>query len=202
MQDSFSGSLPAFYDDLDLTLSEAWRHFSDGVLRRNDPFHTPTLATIGSDGQPHLRTVVLRGADAGHWVLRFHTDVRSAKVSEIDANPAIAVHAYDPDSKIQVRMMGEAAIHRDDCAADEAWHNSPPGCRRIYRGLSDCGGTLLSPYDVAGERPGSAEVGRENFCVVLCRMRSLEWLYLAARGHRRARFVRQGERLSGTWLVP
>lgn len=202
MPDSPAGGPPAFYDDLDLTLAEAWRLLSEGADQRDVPFHTPTLATVGLDGQPQIRTVVLRGVDTDRWALRVHTDARSAKVPEIVANPAISVHGYDPHRKVQVRMMGRATVHRDDPIADDAWHHSPLGCRRIYRGLSTCGGALPSPYDVTEERSGLAEAGRDNFCVVLCRIRSLEWLYLAAKGHRRARFVWQGDHLSGTWLVP
>jgi pyridoxamine 5'-phosphate oxidase len=74
---------PALADDLSLTLEEAWSRLTGGVRDRRSPFHTPAIATIGLDGRPRMRTVVLRGADAGQGVLRFHTDLRGGKVAEI-----------------------------------------------------------------------------------------------------------------------
>ena len=202
MPDSPAGDTPAFYDDLNLTLIEACRLLTDGAAMRDVPCHTPTLATIGLDGLPRVRTIVLRGFDQDNWTVRIHTDARSSKVPEIRANPAVAVHAYDPGRKIQLQLTAGASLHCDDDIADEAWRNSPLGCRLIYRGVSSSGRALPSPYDAIDGRSDDADAGRQNFCVVLCRVRSLEWLYLNARGHRRARFVREGERVSGSWLVP
>ena len=31
-----------------------------------------------------------------------------------------------------------------------------------------------------------SEAGYKNFCVIRCKIKSIEWLYLAAKGHRRA----------------
>jgi hypothetical protein len=45
--------------------------------------------------------------------------------------------------------------------------------------------------------------GRERFCAVDIEVESLEWLYLAAHGHRRARFRRRGDgSVEAGWLVP
>ena len=33
-----------------------------------------------------------------------------------------------------------------------------------------------------------SEVGYKNFTVIQCKIKSMEWLYLAAKGHRRAKF--------------
>ena len=32
-----------------------------------------------------------------------------------------------------------------------------------------------------------SEVGYKNFTVIQCKVKSIEWLYLAAKGHRRAK---------------
>ena len=42
--------------------------------------------------------------------------------------------------------------------------------------------------------------GFKNFTVILCRIKSIEWLYLAAKGHRRAKFDLETDKES--WLVP
>jgi len=46
-----------------------------------------------------------------------------------------------------------------------------------------------------------SEEGYKNFTVIQCRIRSIEWLYLAAKGHRRA-FLDYNGSEKYTWLVP
>ena len=45
-----------------------------------------------------------------------------------------------------------------------------------------------------------SEVGYKNFTVIQCKIKSIEWLYLAAKGHRRARFDLENNKDS--WLIP
>ena len=46
-----------------------------------------------------------------------------------------------------------------------------------------------------------SEAGYKNFCVIQCKIKSIEWLYLAAKGHRRALIDFNGSK-KFTWLVP
>ena len=41
---------------------------------------------------------------------------------------------------------------------------------------------------------------RRSYIVIKCRIKSIEWLYLAAKGHRRAKFDLENKKES--WLVP
>ena len=45
-----------------------------------------------------------------------------------------------------------------------------------------------------------SEKGYKNFTVIKCKIKSIEWLYLAAKGHRRAKFDLVNKKES--WLVP
>ena len=45
-----------------------------------------------------------------------------------------------------------------------------------------------------------SEKGYENFTVIQCKIKSIEWLFLAANGHRRARFELDNNK--AYWLVP
>ena len=45
-----------------------------------------------------------------------------------------------------------------------------------------------------------SEEGYKNFTVIKCYIKSIEWLYLAAKGHRRAKFDFKTN--VSTWLVP
>ena len=45
-----------------------------------------------------------------------------------------------------------------------------------------------------------SEEGYKNFTVIKCKIKSIEWLYLAAKGHRRAKFDPESNK--NNWLVP
>jgi pyridoxine/pyridoxamine 5'-phosphate oxidase len=45
--------------------------------------HLLTVATVGTDGQPEARTVVLRHVDPLRREIRFHSDIRSPKVQAL-----------------------------------------------------------------------------------------------------------------------
>ena len=45
-----------------------------------------------------------------------------------------------------------------------------------------------------------SEKGYKNFTVIQCKIKSIEWLHLAAKGHRRAKFYLQNNKEH--WLVP
>ena len=47
-----------------------------------------------------------------------------------------------------------------------------------------------------------SEIGYKNFCVIETFIKSIEWLYLAAKGHRRAYFSLKNNSLEKKWLIP
>lgn len=194
---------PAHADDLAAALAEALRLLARGVADRRHPFHTPTLATVGADGAPRARTLVLRGCDAGARTLRLHTDRRAGKWAELLAEPRCALHLYDAGAGLQLRLAGRASLHAgDDPAAEEAWAASRPFSRACYAVAPAPGTPVAAPPPAP--RDGGA-TGRENFGAIRFRWREIEWLWLAAEGHRRARFAwPEGEAgaPSATWLVP
>ena len=181
---------PEFYNDLAKTLGEAWRLLESGASDRRSPFHTPALGTIDSDGCPSVRTVVLRAADRNQRLLRFHTDIRSAKCREIAVSPNVSVHFYDAGSKIQLRVRGVARVHCSDVMATSAWEETRPFSRVCYTVQSAPGTRLRDPRKIERVRNDEAmETGRANFAAIHVSISTLEWLFLAAHGHRRA-FIR------------
>ncbi len=190
---------PAHADDLDATLAEAFRLLARGVADRRHGFHTPTLGTIGLDGTPALRTVVLRGFDAAARTLRIHTDARSAKVAELAQQPRAALHLYDAGAQVQLRIAGEATIHAADAVAEAAWAGSRSFSRMCYA-IEPGPGTPI-PQPIAA--PLDPEAGRAQFRVVLLHATALEWLWLDSAGHQRARFAWDAAGMcDATWLVP
>lgn len=194
--------LPPWHDDLAGSLAHAWAMLVRGAADRRHAFHTPTVATIGRDGAPRVRTVVLRGADPAARTLRFHTDARSAKAAELAADPRIAIHAYDAGAKLQLRLEGIAALHRDDGVADAAWAATRPFSRACYRLATAPGTPADDPLTALAEDGAGEEAGRDAFVAVTVAVARLEMLHLAATGHRRSAFAWRGGELAATWLVP
>ena len=47
-----------------------------------------------------------------------------------------------------------------------------------------------------------SEIGYENFCVIETFITRIEWLYLAAKGHRRAQFILKNNSVEKKWIIP
>ena len=80
------------------------------------------LATVGSDGAPHARVVLLRGIEAGGLV--FFTNYESGKAADLSREPraALALH-WEPLHR-QVRVEG--TVSRTSRAESEAYFASRP----------------------------------------------------------------------------
>lgn len=189
---------PPHADDLAELRAAAFALLARGVADRRSPMHTPTLASIGLDGAPRARTLVLRGFDAATRRLRLHSDRRAGKCAELAADPRCALHAYDAAAQVQIRVEGTASVHTDDALAEAAWQASRAFSRIIYA-IEPAPGTQVAAPPPA---PQDEAAGRPHFATIEVRMHSLEWLWLAAGGHRRARIDWTGTEEHATWLVP
>ncbi len=195
----------AFDDTLRSTLAEAYRLIERGVKDRRNAMHTPSVATIGIDGRPRIRTVVLRDFNEAARTLRFHTDRRSEKVSELARDPRIGVHFYDEVAKVQIRIDGSAAIHCEGAIAEAAWTASQRMSRVCY-GTDPAPGSVIERAD-AFRLPGldpEIAAGREHFSAIVVTISAIEWLWLKSGGHRRAmfRFKNGTESVESQWLAP
>ena len=198
-----AASPPDHYESLDAILATALDLFDRAVGDRHSPFHTPTIATVTEEGDPSLRTVVLRRFDRDRRTLGFNTDRRSRKLDEIAFTPRVGIHVYDRDRKIQVRLAGHATVHQTDSVAEQAWATSRPFSRACYRiepgtgSIIGAGGAFLIP------EPREDDHGRDQFATVSVTFDRLEWLYLAASGHRRAEFAWNADgAFDANWLAP
>ncbi len=213
------GGVPTSHDES----SAAWRGPLGGVLAaiwselegatkdRRHGFHVPAIASLGRDGTPQARSVVLRRAVRESGELHFHTDLRSPKVAEIAANPRVAWLLYDAARRLQLRIEADAEVLRDGPRADEAWARSALSSRRCYLAPHAPGEVAEEwlaniPGELVARIPTEEEsmAGRVHFGLVVTRVLSIEWLFLASEGHRRARFVADGDRTSwlAHWLAP
>ena len=63
-----------------------------------------TVATVGADGRPSTRVVLLKGVDAAGLV--FYTNYRSRKARELDQNPCAAAQFHWVEAERVVRVEG------------------------------------------------------------------------------------------------
>lgn len=185
--------------------AECMRLFARAAADRRAPMHTPSVATLGLDGRPRARVVVLRAFDAAGRTLRFHTDRRSEKFHELVADPRIAILFYDVGLKVQIRVEGYATLHHGDEVADMAWQQSQSMSRHCYATTPDPGAVILEAgaFQIPKGRILSDD-GKPNFVAVVTQFDRLEWLWLGSDGHRRARYIWRAEEAepSSEWLVP
>jgi pyridoxamine 5'-phosphate oxidase len=203
-----SGSFP-LPEDLDAILTDIWTRWGRGAADRRSAFHTPVIGSVSHDGTPDQRVMVLRKADRGTATLRFHTDIRSTKARQIEAQNIVSVLGYDPGAKVQIRANGSAALIQSGALADAAWAATSPSGRRSYLttlppGTASDSATsgLPVPFEQAVPTLSESEAGRANFAIAVVTLDRLEWLHLASTGHRRAAFTQTGDRWTGAWLIP
>lgn len=194
-------------DELSRVLDAAWTLLTRGSADRRSPLHTPVVASVGADGAPEARVMVLRKAERATGLLRFHTDARSPKVAALHGRP-VAVLGYHPGEAVQVRLTGVAEVVREGPEVDAIWAQSTEFARRCYMVEAGPGTPLPGPGSglppgVEGRKPEAAALvpARANFAIVKIAVTRLDWLHLAQAGHRRAVFT-AADGWQGGWVVP
>ena len=197
---------PAYYQDLKEIQNKYWSMLEEAVVNRGSPFRIPVFICTDQN-EIDGRIVVLRKSDRKNNILQFHTDFRSSKVNIIKQNNNASLVFYDKEEKIQLRVKVSCIVNNQNNITDEAWKKTQHISRRCYL-TDDAPGTIskkptsgmiskLEDFDYTMEQ---SEVGYKNFTVIQCKIQSFEWLYLAAKGHRRAKF--DIEKKTESWLVP
>ncbi len=195
--------------DLEPILALCWGELAAAAADRRHGFHVGTLATVGPDGAPRARSLVLRAVDGAIGEIRSHTDLRSPKVAEVARAPRVAWHFYAPERALQLRLLGSARVESEGAVTDLAWESSALTSRRCYLAPAAPGDACDAPSpnlpeEVRDRRPTEAEAapGRVNFAILRTSVDAIDWLSLASEGHRRASFRRIEGAWTGTWLEP
>ena len=197
---------PAYYEDFNEIKKKIWSMLDDAVTNRSSQFRIPTFI-CGHNKDIDGRIVVLRKADQQNNLVQFHSDIRSDKIESLKNNPNAALLFYDKDEKIQVRLKVTCIINHNNNITKNSWEKTQHISRKCYLVVngpgteSDIPTSGLKPeldnFDYTKEQ---SEEGYKNFTVIQCKIKSIEWLYLAAKGHRRAKFDLESNK--DTWLVP
>ena len=197
---------PAYYEDFSEIIKKIWLMLDDSITNRNSQFRTPTFICgdqLDFDG----RIVVLRKSDQKNNLLQFHSDIRSDKIEKLKKNSKAAMLFYDKEEKIQVRLKVDCTINHENDVTKDSWSKTQHISRKCY--LVDNGPGSETEIPTSGLKPEfdnfdytkeQSEEGYRNFTVIQCEVKLIEWLYLAAKGHRRARFNLENNK--NTWLIP
>jgi len=182
------------------TASDVWRRLLRGVADRRSPFRTPALATTTPDGDPTVRTVVLRGADLERRTLQFHTDARSPKARDISQSARASWLFYDRKAALQIRASGVTTLAADGPAVDAAWERTTPSGRRTYATAHGPGLPRGNPSepDLETDDPRVRSIFRLGTTIV----DRIDWLWLHHAGHQRALLQWTGGRWHAVWSTP
>lgn len=194
-------------------LDSCWNGLEVAARDRRHPWRLPVLATLAADGSPASRTVVLRHVDRAAPSIACHTDARSPKVLEVASEPRISWTFYDPQAQVQLRVRAMATVHlgrAEDPIALERWERTSLSSRRCYLAPNPPSEASDAPSANLPEGlldrspvPGEDLPGLANFAVIATRPIAFDWLLLRASGHRRARFVLEGDGSpAATWVEP
>ena len=199
---------PDYYNNLDKIYIKIWDLLISGLANRDAPFHIPTFI-CGTNENSNGRIVVLRGVSQKDKSLWFHSDIRSKKIKILKTNPFSSFLFYDKSEKIQLRISCNSKINYQNEITKKSWKKTAHMIRQCYLGDLAPGTNSSSPTsglteDIDNSKYSieESEKGYKNFCVVDAFISSIEWLYLAAKGHRRAYFSIKNNFLEKKWLIP
>jgi len=199
---------PEYYNNLDKVYSKAWDLLILGASNRNSFFHTPVFI-CGNNNNYDGRIIVLRGASKEEKKMWHHTDHRSKKIQILKENSKGSFLFYDKNEKIQLRISGKVRINYNNDISKNSWKKTAHMSRQCYLGEKIPGDEIDFPTSGLDENIDNfkytideSDSGYKNFCVIETFITSLEWLYLAAKGHRRALFTFSNDSVEKNWIIP
>jgi len=184
---------------------QIWDDLKDGVTNTKSAFHYPIISTIDKNGYPSSRTVVLREIHKENNIISFNTDIRSKKWLEIKNNNKISVSIYEPNKKIQIRIIGLAILNYKNKIWESAWDSTPSMSRECYSTPYPPSTAISKPEDIDTSlkkiKNEDLEKYKVNFGRIDIHIKSVDWLYLIHSGHRRTKFE-LSKNISMSWLAP
>ena len=197
----------SYYESPKEIEKKIWSLLTIAVKDRSSEFRTPVFI-CGNDEDLDGRVVVLRKADQQSSLIQYHSDIRSSKIERIRKNPNCSILFYGKDEKIQLRVKAKCEVNYNNDVTKESWEKTGHISRKCYLVTNGPGTVSDEPpsgldnkFDNFNFTKEESEEGYKNFCVIQCKIKSIEWLYLAAKGHRRA-LLDLNESKKFTWLVP
>ena len=177
-----------------------WRDRLDTSLAKSEwATEFVQLATVRPDGAPAVRTVVFRAFVEPGSGLCFGTDLRSAKVEQIVAQPLAEACWYFPATREQYRITGRLEVARPDSrselshARERVWTELSEKARQVYS-WPPPGEPLAAINEFTRPAP---EKPPEPFGLLVLTPEQIDYLDVKANPHRRIIF----QRSAGVWTA-
>ena len=183
-----------------------FQRWFDEALRAELPMaNAMTLATVGADGAPSARIVLLKGIDHDGFV--FYTNYMSRKGRELAGNPRAALVFHWTDLEREVRIDGR--VEKVTAAeSDEYFSSRPLGSRHaaIASPQSEViasRAVLEARFDAAAAEHGDVAPRPAHWGGYRVLPASVEfWQGRPSRLHDRLFYTRQGDRWTIVRLAP
>ena len=197
----------SYYENSKEIEKKIWQLLTNAVKGRSSEFRTPVFI-CGNDKDLDGRVVVLRKVDQENNFIQYHSDIRSSKIEKIKKNPNCSILFYGKEEKIQLRLKTVCEVNYNNDVTKESWEKTGHVSRKCYLVINGPGTLSDKPtsgldnkFDNFDFTKEESEAGYKNFCVIKCKIKSIEWLYLAAKGHRRA-LIDFSKSKKFSWLIP
>lgn len=181
------------------------RWFEDALRARLPLPNAMTLATVGADGAPSARIVLLKGIEGGGFT--FYTNYRSRKARELEARGTACLLFMWSELERQVRIDGR--VERVSAAESDAYYASRPLGARLSAWASPQServpsrDSLEKAMETARRRYGDAPPRPAHWGGYRLLPTELEfWQGRADRLHDRLLYTREGEHWRIARLAP
>ena len=186
-------------------LREEWIALDAGTRSAGHHFHSFIFSTIRNN-TPELRTVILRTVDENSSSLYFHTDLRSKKIIDIEKNNSVSALFYDSARRIQLRIQGLAFIESNNDYTKKVWQSMRDESKLCYMGPFAPSSAIKSFLPNLPDNPlekinqEDDKLGYSRFSRVKIVLKTLDWLQLHHKGHKRLQFKFEDE-ISSKWIA-
>ena len=172
-------------------VARVWQELTRATKDRHHSWKTPALASIGLDGNPQVRTIVLRHANPTLWTLESYTDSRSPKYQELVKQGCAQLVFWSARLKWQLRVSVNASVHAEGDFVETAWSRvSQSKASKDYLASQAPGSAVIS--NNVNEIFSPNAPSNHYLAVLSFQVISMDWLELGKEMHRRARIDPNG----------
>ena len=163
---------------------QIWKELGRATQDRHHEWRTPVLTTMGLDGSPNGRIVVIRRVDPDTKLITIYTDSRSPKVLELKVNPHAQFVLWSTRLNWQLRVRVKIQVLTSGPLVEFLWQQVRQSKAAGDYIAPSAPGTVLLPDN----RTDPTENMVSYFAVLQAETVEIDWLELSRYGHRRAKF--------------
>jgi PPOX class probable FMN-dependent enzyme len=156
------------------------------------------IATVDSQSQPDVRTVVFRGFHNDEW-LTIHSDLRSSKNQQLLDNNQCSIAWYFAKTREQFRFQLTAKVidnqdSEHQTLVEQHWRNLSDAARAQYAGPAPA--SKIESREEGDSSEVSTDHVDDNFSVILLTPKRVDYLDLRTDPQTRVQFEKSG----GEWV--